>query len=594
MTFHPPSPLAPSQRPKAPMAAIGLLLTTLVTAPTLQARQPTAAPAPPILSNHDIQHPVVARQGMVATQKSEATQVGVEILRRGGNAVDAAVAVGLALAVVLPRAGNLGGGGFMLVHDAKSGETFALDYREKAPAAAHRDMFLTEDGQVHPERSSFSHQAAGVPGTVAGLAYALEHWGTLSLEEVIAPAVRLAEEGFEITPDLAANLRTKRPLFERFDSTQAIFLKPDGANYQVGERLIQKDLAWSLQQIAEHGADAFYRGAIAKKLVADMQRHDGLIDLDDLAGYRVTLRQPLTGHYRGYTIAAMPPPSSGGVHLIQMLNVLEAYPLAAWGHNSSDVVHRMAETMKMAYADRSQHLGDPDFWQVPVDGLVSKAYAAQQRSQIDPYRARPSTAISAGDPAAYESPDTTHFSIIDRHGNAVSNTYTLNFSYGSSIVAEGTGILLNNEMDDFSAKPGVPNAYGLVGGEANAVEAGKRPLSSMTPTLVFDDDGVFLATGSPGGSRIITTVLQILLNVIDFDMNIAEATHALRVHHQWLPDELRVEKGLSPDTKRLLSSRGHRVVEKAAMGATQSIQRRDGLLFGATDPRRPDGEAAGY
>lgn len=556
--------------------------------------QAIAEAPPPILSGSDRHHPVVAQDGMVATQKSEATAVGVDILRQGGNAVDAAVAVGFALAVVLPRAGNLGGGGFMVVHLADDDTTVALDYREMAPAAAHRDMYLDDDGQVVEGRSRFTRQAAGVPGTVAGMVHALEQWGTMELPQVLAPAIRLAEDGFVVTHDLASNLQAKRPLFEGFPSTAKIFFRADGSPYEAGDRLVQSDLAWSLRQLAEHGVDAFYRGAIAKKLVEDMQRHDGLITLDDLAAYRVVERQPVRGTYRGYEIISMPPPSSGGVHLLQMLGVLEGYPLNAWGPGSSQTLHRMAESMKVAYADRSQHLGDPDFWPVPVEWLTSETYADATRRSIDPNQARPSDQIRAGAPAAEESPDTTHFSVVDRHGNAVSNTYTLNFSYGSGIVAEGTGILLNNEMDDFSAKPGVPNAYGLVGGEANAVQPGKRPLSSMTPTLVLQDGEVFLTTGSPGGSRIITTVLQILLNVIDHDMNIASATHAIRVHHQWLPDELRVEQGLSPDTRRALESMGHRVVERDAMGSTQSILRQDGWLYGASDPRRPDGEAMGF
>ncbi len=589
-----PAQAPPADRRRPGRAAWGLaLLLVWLALPTL-AQQPGAVDIPPILSPDDIHHPVVAHRGMVATQKSEASEVGLEILQRGGNAVDAAVAVGFALAVVLPRAGNLGGGGFLLFHHAADNETFAVDYREMAPAAADRDMFLTADGGVHPERSSFTHQASGVPGTVAGLTYALERWGTLSLADVLAPSIRLAEEGFVVTQDLAANLEVKRPLFSRFPSTMAIFFKADGSPYRVGERLVQKDLAWSLRQLAEHGADAFYRGAIAQRLVDDMARHDGLITMQDLASYEVKLRNPVRGSYRGYKVVSMPPPSSGGVHLIQMLNILEGFPLDVWGHNSADTMHHMAETMKMAYADRSQHLGDADFWPVPVGGLTSKAYAAQQRRQIDPFRSRPSSSLSAGQPAPFESSETTHFSVIDGSGNAVSNTYTLNLSYGSRIVAAGTGILLNNEMDDFSSKPGVPNAYGLVGGEANAISAGKRPLSSMTPTIVLRGGEVFLVTGSPGGSRIITTVLQILLNVIDHEMNIASATHAPRMHHQWLPDELRVEQGMSPDSLRLLAAKGHRVVIRSAMGGTQSILRRDGVLFAATDPRRPDGQAAGY
>jgi len=547
-----------------------------------------------ILSDRDVVHPVYGRHGMVASQKAEATQVGVEVLRRGGNAVDAAVAVGFALAVVLPRAGNLGGGGFMLIHLAASGETLALDYREAAPAAAHRDMYLDDAGAVDEQRARFSHLAVAVPGTVAGLALALERYGTMPLAEAIAPAVELAERGFPVTADVAGNLRDLRERFERWPASRAIFLKADGTPWDVDELLVQQDLAASLRLLAAEGPRAFYEGEIARRLVADMEAHGGLVTPEDLRRYRPAFREPVRGDYRGYEIVSMPPPSSGGVHLIQMLNVLEGYPIGYLGAGGAETIHLMVEAMKLAYADRAEHLGDPDFWEVPVAGLTSKAYAAELRAGVDRFRARPSAAVAAGEPAPYESPDTTHYSVMDRHGNAVANTYTLNFSYGTGIVAAGTGILLNNEMDDFSAKPGVPNAYGLVGGEANAVAPGKRPLSSMTPTLVLRDGRPFLVTGSPGGSRIITTVLQVVVNVIDHGMNVAAATAAPRVHHQWLPDELGVEVGLSPDTLLLLAARGHQVVESNAMGSTQSIMATEDGFFGAADPRRPDALALGY
>ncbi len=546
-----------------------------------------------IFSNKDIFHPVFAANGMVATQELQATRIGVEVLEDGGNAVDAAVAVGFALAVTLPRAGNLGGGGFMLIHEAVSGKTHALDYREMAPAASTRNMFLDDKGEVDDKRSRYSRHAAGVPGTVAGLVLAQERFGTLSLERVIAPAIRLAEKGIEVSSDLAQSLEARKQRLSDNKAAARIFFRADGTPYRAGDRLVQSDLAWSLKQIAAEGARAFYRGAIAERIVEDMQKNDGPITAADLANYRPVLRAPVEGSYRGFQIRSMPPPSSGGVHLVQILNILEEFPISFLGHNSADTIHLMAEAMKLAYADRSMHLGDPDFWKVPVKGLTSKRYAADLRQAIRLDRARPSSTIGAGNPFPYESNETTHFSVMDRAGNAVSNTYTINFSYGSGIVAEGTGILLNNEMDDFSAKPGVPNAYGLIGGAANAIDPGKRPLSSMTPTIVLKDGRPFLATGSPGGSRIITTTLQIILNVIDHGMNIAAATAAPRVHHQWLPDELRIESGVSVDTLDLLRARGHEIAEKNAMGSTQSVMRIEEGFLGAADPRRPGALAAG-
>ncbi|HSS64947.1 MAG TPA: gamma-glutamyltransferase [Gammaproteobacteria bacterium] len=546
-----------------------------------------------IFSRKDIFHPVFAVNGMVATQEARATRIGVEVLEDGGNAVDAAVAVGFALAVTLPRAGNLGGGGFMLVHEAGSGKTHALDYREMAPASSTRNMFLDQKEEVDENKSRFSRYAAGVPGTVAGLVLALEAFGSLSLDRVITPAIRLAQEGIDVSPDLAASLEAGKERLMADKAAARIFFRPEGVPYRAGDRLVQSDLAWSLKQIAAEGAGAFYRGAIAERIVEDMRKNGGPITAADLAGYRPVLRAPVEGSYRGYEIRSMPPPSSGGVHLVQILNILEGFPIAFLGHNSADTIHLMAESMKLAYADRSMHLGDPDFWKVPAGGLTSKGYAAELRQGIRLDRARPSNTIGPGNPLPFESSETTHFSVMDRAGNAVSNTYTINFSFGSGIVAEGTGILLNNEMDDFSAKPGVPNAYGLIGGKANAIDPGKRPLSSMTPTIVLKEGRPFLATGSPGGSRIITTTLQVILNVIDHDMNIAEATAAPRVHHQWLPDELRVEPGLSVDTLDLLMARGHEIAERNAMGSTQSVMRIEGGFLGAADPRRPGALAAG-
>jgi len=531
---------------------------------------------------------------MVSTQEAQATRIGLGILQKGGNAVDAAVAVGFALAVTLPRAGNLGGGGFMLVHLADSGETVAIDYRETAPKAATRDLFIGANGAVDTARERYSHKAVGVPGTVAGLALAQQRYGTLPLKDVIAPAIVLAENGMLVSADMEASLAARKKRLATWPATARIFLRADREPVRAGERLVQQDLARSLRLIAEQGPDAFYRGEIAKRIVAEMKSGGGLITEGDLAGYRAVMRKPVTGTYRGYEIRSMPPPSSGGVHIIQVLNILEGYDLAALGPNSAASIHLFAEAAKRAYADRAQHLGDPDFWPVPVSGRISKDYAAALRKGISLDRATPSAEIAAGDPARYEGPNTTHYTVVDGHGNVVSNTYTLNFSYGSGIVAAGTGILLNNEMADFVAKPGAPNAFGLMGGDANAIAGGKRPLSSMSPAIVLKDGKPYLATGSPGGSHIITVVLQILLNVIDHHMNIADATNAPRVHHQWIPDRLRIEEGISPDTQRLLTAMGHKVEVGETMGATQSIMRIRDILYGASDPRRPDGLTLGY
>lgn len=538
--------------------------------------------------------PARGTNGMVATQEAQATRIGVEVLNKGGNAVDAGVAIGFALAVTLPEAGNLGGGGFMLIHCGGTEETVVIDYREMAPGRASRDMFLDEQGEIDLMRVRFSHLAVGVPGTVAGLALAQARYGTLSLEEVLAPAVALAQEGIVVSPELAASLSAASAHLRRWPETARIFFKPDGSPYRVGERLVQRDLARSLQQIAKQGPAAFYEGAVAEKIAREMEVHGGLITKADLRGFRAVMRQPVVGTYRGYTIRSVPPPSSGGVHLIQLLNLLEGFPMGQLGANSVATIHLMAEAMKLAYADRSRYLGDPDFVKVPVTGLISRDYAAQSRQQIDRIRARPSESIAPGDPLCCESAQTTHYSVMDAAGNVVSNTYTLNFAYGSGIVVAGTGILLNNQMDDFSAKPGAANAYGLVGGEANAVMPGKRPLSSMTPTIVFKDNRPILATGTPGGSRIITTVLQIILNVIDHGMEIATATATPRVHHQWLPDLLQVEPGLRVETLGELAKKGHAIEMRDAMGSVQSIVRDESGFLGVSDPRTPAGLALGY
>ena len=549
----------------------------------------------PIYSSLDRFHPVFAAQGMVASQEALATQIGVDILKQGGNAVDAAVAVGFALAVTLPRAGNLGGGGFMIVHLADTDETIAIDYREKAPKAADRDMYIDEVGNVNNELSRFHSLAVGVPGTVAGMALALENYGTMTLEEVLQPAIRLAEDGITMTPDLSDSLKNLEVRLKQWPSSADIFYKEDGAFFEPGDKFVQTDLANSLKLIAEQGVDAFYRGEIAEKIVAQIERGDGLISMEDMADYQAVIREPVRGEYRGYEILSMPPPSSGGIHIVQILNILEHFPIGFTGQNSAETLHLMAEAMKLAYADRSEYLGDSDFTDVPISGLTSKAYAKELSGKINRYSAASAEDIKPGEPLPYESNETTHYSVVDKDGNAVSNTYTINFSYGTGLVAQGTGILLNNEMDDFSAKPGVPNAYGLIGGDANAIEPDKRPLSSMSPTIVLKDGELFLVTGSPGGSRIITTTLQVIMNMIDHQMNVAEATYAPRIHHQWLPDEIRVEKGLSQDTIEALIEKGHQVKIKNAMGSTQSIMLTEqGYKLGSSDPRRSGALTAGY
>ena len=577
------------------ISSIAAALTLPVSLDLLANTQPTATQlaAQRYDSSKDIFHPVFGKQGMVASEQELATQVGVEILQQGGNAVDAAVAVGFALAVVLPNAGNIGGGGFMVLHDGKSGENFTVDFREMAPSKASRDMYLDEQGNVVDGKSLYTHFAGGVPGTVAGMEYALKKWGSLPLEKVIAPAIKLAEEGFIVSNTLAATLQEETETLGKWESSKKIFFKNDRP-LVAGERLVQADLANSLRQIAQQGAKAFYEGEIAQKIVAEMEKHNGLITLEDMKGYQSVERKPIVGEYRGYKIVTMPPPSSGGIHLVQILNMLENYSLADSGSNSAETIHYLAETMKLAYADRSEYLGDPDFVKIPVTGLTSKDYAKELIKAIDPDKARPAAEIKPGKPQPYESDQTTHYSVMDKAGNAVAVTYTLNLNFGSGIVAEGTGILLNNEMDDFSAKPGVANAFGLIGGDANAVEGKKRPLSSMTPTLVLKNDKPWLVTGSPGGARIITTVLQSILNTIDHGMNPAEAIVTPRVHHQWLPDELRVEEGLSPDTLKLLVERGHKISEKAPMGRIQIIQALDDGFYGYSDPRNPDGKTQGF
>ncbi len=549
-----------------------------------------------IYSGMDRIHPAWAKNGMVVAQEEVAAEIGRDILAAGGNAADAGVAVAFALAVTLPRAGNLGGGGFMMIHDAETGETKAIDYREMAPQSADRDMFLDEEGNADSQKSRFTGLATGVPGTVAGMQMVLDEYGTMTMAEVIEPAIRLARDGITVTADLADSLIGLEDRLKAWPSSQAIFYKEDGSFYTPGDTLVQSDLAATLQSISDQGPDGFYTGETAQAIVDAVQAAGGRITMEDMAGYKALSREPVSGTYRGYEIVSMPPPSSGGIHIIQILNTLEEYPIGFLGHNSSETIHLMAEAMKRAYADRSEYLGDPDFYDVPQAELISKDYARDIRDDISLARATPSDKIKPADLTPYESDQTTHYSIVDKDGNAVSNTYTINFSYGSGMVADGTGVLMNNEMDDFAAKPGVMNAYGLIGGDANAVEPGKRPLSSMSPTLVTKDGKVFMVTGSPGGSRIITTVLQMIMNVIDHGMNVAEATVAPRIHHQWLPEVLRVEEGLSRDTIAALEAKGHVVEVMSTMGSAQSIvvDEEDGLLLGGADTRQTSSAARGY
>ncbi len=536
---------------------------------------------------------VTAQNGMVVAQEARAARVGVDILQRGGNAVDAAVAVGFAMAVTYPRAGNIGGGGFMVIHRADGRDT-TIDYRETAPAAINAKSFLNQDGNADPQKSRDSALAVGVPGTVAGLALAAEKYGSgrFTLADLIAPAIALARDGIPVDDDTADSLPNDQARLKRWPASAQIFFKPDGSVLAPGDRLVQSDLADTLQAVAQGGPQAFYQGPVAQKLAAAVQAAGGVMTAADLKDYRAIERAPVRGTYRGYDIVSMPPPSSGGIDLVEMLNILEGYDLAH--ADAAQDLFLLAEAMKRAYADRAVYLGDPDSVHVPVERLTSKDYAAQWRATIDPEHATPAAAIRAGAGVPAEGRNTTHFSVADRFGNAVSNTYTLNFSYGLGLVAAGTGILLNNELDDFAAKPEVPNAYGLIGFEANAPGPGKRPLSSMTPTIVLKDGKPFLITGSPGGSRIITAVLQVVVNVIDRGLDVADAVAAPRIHDQWLPDQVFAEQGLSADLIAALQARGDKVVPMRPGTSANSIMVTPQGLVGAADPRTRGALAAGY
>ncbi|MGQ9424580.1 gamma-glutamyltransferase [Gilvimarinus sp. F26214L] len=534
--------------------------------------------------------------GVVTSRSALASEVGVDIMRAGGNAIDAAVATGFALAVTYPSAGNIGGGGFAVIHLA-DGAVKTLDSRERAPLAAHRDMYLDENGDVIPGMSTSTHAASGVPGTVDGLLRLLDAHGTMSRQEVLAPAIRLAEEGFPLTEDLARQFTRVLKTMGEYPASLAKFSR-NGEPYQAGEIWKQPDLAHTLRLISEHGRDGFYKGEVAAKIEAEMEKGRGLITREDLADYHSVWRDPVVGEYRGYTIWGMPPPSSGGALIVQMLNMIEPFDLGAMGWGSPEAIHLMVEAERRAYADRTQYLGDPDYVEVPLAMLTSEQYARQRFEDFDPRRASDSDDIGAGR-WPEESPQTTHYSVMDKWGNAVSLTTTLNSSYGNKIVVEGTGILLNNEMDDFSAKPNVANQFGLLGREANAIEPGKRMLSSMSPTIVTRGGKPYLITGSPGGSTIITTTLQIIVNVIDHNMSIDEAVASPRFHHQWKPNAIwHGPGGVPDDSLPQLKELGHKNISarfSRGIGDANSIlfDAESGIIHGMKDPRS-EGAAVAY
>jgi gamma-glutamyltranspeptidase/glutathione hydrolase len=527
---------------------------------------------------------------MVVTVEPHATDIGVAVLQAGGNAVDAAVAVGFALAVTHPSAGNIGGGGFMLIRFADGRSTF-LDFRERAPGKATHDMYRGADGKP-TEDSIVGWLAPGVPGTVRGLQYASKKYGKRPWADLVAPSVELAAKGFPISWGLAHGLESARKKLGRFQESKRIFLR-DGKFYEMDDVLVQPELARTLGRIARDGARDFYEGETAHMLASAMAAHGGMITLDDLKNYTVVEDKPLTGSYRGYSILTAPPPSSGGIGILQMLGVLEGSGYEKSGAGSAASLHFLAETMRRYFADRSEYLGDPEFFKVPVSKLIDRRYVADLRSSIDPAHATPSEKVRPGKLEQYESTETTHYTIVDPEGNVAEVTYTLNGGYGSGVTAPGLGFLLNNEMDDFAPVPGQPNLYGLVQGEANAVRAGAHPLSSMTPTILVRDGKFYMAVGTPGGPTIINSVLQTIVNVLDFHMNLQEAVNQPRIHHQWLPDELRMERGFSPDTVDLLKARGHQLKFVTSIGEVAAIRSEDGWLEGAADPRT-EATAKGY
>ncbi len=536
---------------------------------------------------------ITAEHGMVVAQERLAAQIGADILRKGGNAVDAAVATGFALAVTYPRAGNIGGGGFMVIHSAARNEAVAIDYRETAPGAITRDVFLGADGKPDTDKSRNSALGIGVPGTVAGLALALEKYGSgrFTLTQILTPAIELARDGFVIADDMADTLSDMYRRMGRWPNSAKGFSRSDGTPLQEGDRLIQPDLAATLLAIAEQGPRGFYEGPVAERLAKAVRDGGGLMTSDDLKSYQAVIRAPVRGTYRGYDIVSMPLPSSGGTVLLETLNILEGFQMADMKQGTAPSLHVMIEAMKRAYADRARYLGDPAFVNAPVNVLLTKEYAARQRAGIDQARATPAGDVLAVSPR--EGSNTTHYSVVDSSGNAVSNTYTLNFPYGVGLVAEGTGVLLNNELDDFTAAPGASNAFGLVGFEANLPGPGKRPLSSMSPTIVLKDGKPVLVTGSPGGSRIISAVLQVVVDVLDYNMDVAAAVAAPRIHHQWMPDEVRAERGFPDEVLTELRAKGHKVIEPLGQTSVNSIAVTPNGLLGAPDPRTRGAAAVG-
>jgi gamma-glutamyltranspeptidase/glutathione hydrolase len=542
-----------------------------------------------LLEYPSIHSPVVGTQGMVVSQNEMASQVGAEILRRGGNAVDAAVAVGFALAVTLPRAGNIGGDGFMTLYDAKTRQVHVIDFRGVAPRAATLERYIDPAGKESPVAAR-GYLAPAVPGTVAGLHLAHSKYGSLAWRDVVKPAVDLAAKGVKLTPDEAFVFSWGKDRLSTSAAGRATFYKPDGSLYRAGETLKQPALAWTLRQIAKGGADAFYKGEVARRFAADLARNGGLITMADLAAYRAVERQPLMGTYRGYTVYTTPPASAGGATLLNMLNILEHFDLKPLGAGSAASLHIMAETMKLGYADRYRFLGDTDFIAAPIRGFVSKAYAAERAKLISKERAKPVKLLGEGDPWRFESPQTTHFSVADAQGNVVSTTYTLGADFGSGVMLEGTGILLNNQMDNFSHEQAAEARAKGTPAPLNAMAPGKRMLSTMMPTIVFKAGKPWLVTGTPGGSTIIDTVLQLVVNIVDFGLNVDEATHQPRIY-QGNTDTLRVEPNFNPDTVLALKAKGHRISSDETMGSAQSILIENGFFLGAADPRRPGAKA---
>ena len=539
--------------------------------------------------------PVIATGGMVVAQETRAAKIGADVLAHGGNAIDAAVATGFAMAVTYPRAGNIGGGGFMVVHLA-DGRNVAIDYRESAPAATTRDVFLGADGKADPRKSRFTGLGIGVPGTVAGLALALEKYGSgkFTLSDLLGPAIKLARDGMPIEDDVADTMTMAARLMAPWPSAKKIFFHPDDTPLKTGEMMVQTDLAATLQAIATRGPRAFYEGEVAEKIAASVKSAGGVMTADDLKAYQAIEREAVTGTYRGYGIVSMPLPSSGGTVLIEMLNMLEHYDLKSMGADSVDTSHVLVEAMKRGYADRARYLGDPATVDVPLKRLLSKTYSDTLSMTIDMKRATPAADVAALAALPREGQNTTHYSVIDKQGNAVSNTYSLNFPYGIGLVAEGTGVLLNNTLDDFTAAVGASNFYGLVGFEANLPGPNKRPLSSMTPTIVLKDAKPWIVTGTPGGSYIITGTMQVILNVVDHGLNIAAAVTKPRLHHQWLPDEVRIERGFPADVAEGLRARGHKVIEPLGQTSANSIEVTSEGFAGAADPRTRGALAVGF